>query len=126
MILIGRTTSVIVLAVLSLSGCRGGSNESLDSAIGGDPDEGKRVIRQAGCASCHSVPGVRGARGRVGPPLDFFAERAFIAGQIPNTPENLMRWVMDPHSVEKGTAMPDVGLSEKQARDVVAYLYTLH
>lgn len=48
-----------------------------------------------------------------------------IAGELPNTPDNLVRWIKDPKLVEPGTAMPDLGLSDEQARDVAAYLYTL-
>lgn len=78
-----------------------------------------------GCGGCHTIPGVDGASGMVGPPLASWSRRSYIAGNLPNTPENLIRWVMDPHVVEPGTAMPDVGLEEQQARDVAAYLYTL-
>lgn len=101
----------------------------LDVALagtGGNPDRGKQIIRSTGCGSCHDIPGIREADGRVAPPLTFFAERTFIAGRLPNTPRNLIRWIRDPQSVEPGTAMPTLGLDEAQARDVAAYLYTLH
>lgn len=58
-------------------------------------------------------------------PLNFFSRRTYIAGRIPNTPENMTGWILKPSSVDPQTAMPDVGLSVAQARDVVAYLYTL-
>ncbi len=61
----------------------------------------------------------------VGPPLNQFALRAYIAGQLPNQPDNLMRWLQDPQQVEPGTAMPDLGVSPAVARDMAAYLYTL-
>jgi cytochrome c2 len=94
-------------------------------APGGDAGRGRKLIQDFSCGACHRIPGVRGARGLVGPPLDLFAHRTFIGGQVPNTPQNLVRWVMDPHQVERGTAMPALGLDEQQARDVAAYLYTL-
>lgn len=71
------------------------------------------------------IPGISGADGLVGPPVLLFGRRAVIAGQLPNTPENLVRWILDPPSIEPGTAMPDLGLTEAEARDVTAYLYTL-
>jgi cytochrome c1 len=71
------------------------------------------------------IPGVRDARGLVAPPLMMFGRRTFIAGEVPNTPENLVRWIQSPQSIEAGTAMPALGLTEQQARDVAAYLYTL-
>jgi len=55
----------------------------------------------------------------------LFAERTMVAGEIPNTPENLVKWVQNPPSIEPNTAMPDLGLSESQAQDIAAYLYTL-
>jgi cytochrome c1 len=79
-----------------------------------------------GCSSCHAIPGIPQAKGMVGPPLDHFAGRAYIAGQIPNTAEGLIKWIMVPQSIEPGTAMPNLGITEQQARDMAAYLYTLH
>ncbi|HEY1433445.1 MAG TPA: c-type cytochrome, partial [Stellaceae bacterium] len=75
--------------------------------------------------SCHTIPGIREARGRVGPPLDNIGERTIVAGLLPNTPDNLMRWLETPQSVVPGNAMPNMGLSDHDARDVAAYLYTL-
>ena len=48
-----------------------------------------------------------------------------IAGELPNSPPNLVRWLLNPPSVEPGTAMPDLGLTDQQAHDIAAYLYTL-
>ena len=78
-----------------------------------------------GCGSCHAIPGVRGAEGVAGPPLAGWARRAFIAGALPNRPEHLVRWIADPQAVEPGTAMPDVGAPDQDARDMAAYLFTL-
>ncbi len=78
-----------------------------------------------GCGKCHNVPGIHGADGVVGPPLVALSRRTYIAGNFPNTPENLVHWVMAPQSMKPKTAMPELGLTEPQARDVAAYLYTL-
>jgi cytochrome c1 len=61
----------------------------------------------------------------VGPPLILFGERTMIAGELPNTPDNLVRWLENPQMIENGTAMPDLGLTVDQAYDIAAYLYTL-
>lgn len=98
----------------------------MSASSGGDATRGEQIIRDVGCGSCHDIPGIREAKGRVAPPLTFFAERTYIAGRVPNTPDNLVRWIEDPQAVEPGTAMPKLGLDEPQARDVAAYLYTLH
>jgi cytochrome c2 len=68
---------------------------------------------------------VRGARGRVGPSLAGFAGRGYIAGVLPNTPDNLVWWLRDPPEVVPRTAMPDLGLGQAEARHVAAFLATL-
>lgn len=120
--------AVFGLAVLTglLASCVGGKEPRAYRVItGGVPSRGEQVIATKQCGSCHTIPGISGARGLVGPPLIYFSRRTYIAGELPNQPENLVRWVMSPQSVEPHTAMPNLGLSEQQARDVAAYLYTL-
>jgi cytochrome c len=95
------------------------------SLTGGDADKGKRLVRQYGCSSCHEIPGVRGADGRVGPPLSGIAGRMYIAGRLANNPANMRKWLLDPQSVDSLTAMPNVGLTPQHADDVAAFLYTL-
>jgi cytochrome c len=89
----------------------------------GDPDAGELAIWKHGCGSCHVIPGAYRARGTVGPPLTDFARRTYIAGNLYNTAENLVAWIRDPDSVEPGTVMPTLGVSEQEARDISAYLY---
>ncbi|WP_173977924.1 cytochrome c family protein [Magnetospirillum sp. UT-4] len=91
----------------------------------GDPERGRAVIARYECGACHRIPGITGARGKVGPPLAGFARRAMIAGTLPNRPEALLAWLRDPPAQVKGTAMPALGLSEQEAGDAAAYLYTL-
>jgi cytochrome c2 len=93
---------------------------------GGDPERGKEVIRRSGCSACHVIPGIAGANGLVGPPLDHFARRAYVGGVLPNRPKNLVAWLLDPPAIDEMTAMPAPGISEAEARDVAAYLYRLH
>ena len=121
-----RSAAILLLVCAATTGCEGGHTVSrYGVATGGDARRGAAVIGQFGCGACHTIPGIRAADGLVGPPLYFFSRRTFIAGQLPNTPSNLARWVKDPPAVEPGTAMPNLGLSDQQARDVAAYLYTL-
>jgi cytochrome c len=105
--------------------CLACAREAPPPPTGGDPEAGRATIAAYQCGVCHTIPGVRGARGVVGPPLTGFALRSFIGGRVPNNPENLVRWVMDPSALAPGTAMPTIGLDERQARDVAAYLYRL-
>ncbi|MBW3568367.1 MAG: c-type cytochrome [Proteobacteria bacterium] len=105
---------------------QGASNDaSRIGVVGGEPEQGALVIEMADCGACHTIPGIDRANGTVGPPLTFWSKRSYIAGSVPNLPHNLVEWLIDPHGVEPGTAMPDVGLTRQQARDVAAYLYTL-
>jgi cytochrome c len=92
----------------------------------GDASRGRLAIEAYGCGSCHSIPGIRAANGMVGPPLDHWAERRIIAGEVPNDLPRLITWLTVPQSIEPGTAMPNMGVTDGQARDIAAYLYTLH
>lgn len=91
----------------------------------GDPQRGEVVLQTYGCGSCHVIPGVPGAVSYVGPPLDAWAERHYIAGTLLNTPDNLIDWLREPQAIEADTAMPNLGVTEQDARDMSAYLYTL-
>ena len=93
--------------------------------LGGDPKRGRVALTQYACNACHMIPGVTGSEVYVGRPLDDLARRKFIAGNLPNTQENLMRWIQDPKSVDPQTAMPDQGVSTRDAQDISAYLLTL-
>lgn len=90
-----------------------------------DPELGRQHAADFGCGACHVIPGVRGARGQVAAPLEAFSRRHFIAGKIPNNADNLTAWIRDPQQVDPGTAMPNLGVSEQQARDIAAYLLSL-
>ena len=92
---------------------------------GGDPDRGKQAIGQYGCSSCHTIPGVRGAHALVGPSLDRVGGRMYIGGVLQNTPDNMMRWLENPPGVDPMTAMPNMHVSDADARDIASYLYTL-
>jgi cytochrome c len=110
-----------VLAIAAVAGCGSGISSG-SSLAGADAGRAPALIGEYGCGSCHAIAGVRGADGLVGPSLSGFGARRTIAGRLPNTPENLVRWILDPQRVKRGDAMPDVGLSNDQARDVAAFL----
>ena len=92
----------------------------------GDARRGQRLMAHYQCTACHAIPGVPGPAGEmVGPPLDAFGLRSYIAGHIPNDDAALQAWLRSPPSLVPGTAMPDLGVSEADARDMAAYLRTL-
>jgi len=112
---------ILAACSLALAGC----SPQLPSALGGDPENGRLLLRQFGCGSCHEIPEVAAARGKVGPPLAGIARRVYLGGVLPNTPENMAAFIRAPHRADPRTAMPDLGVTEAHARDMVAYLYTL-
>lgn len=112
---------VSVFFALSGSGSEGSAVVFPDAS----PERGKRALVDYGCTGCHMVPGVRGADALVGPPLTYWADREYIAGRIRNTPDNLVSWIMAPQSIAPGSAMPDMGVTWGDARDIAAYLLTL-
>lgn len=126
-----RTTFILFCAVcLSLSSAcdRPDRSEVKRAATltgGGDARLGRTEIRKYGCNTCHEISGIPGARGLIGPSLDDVGQRYYIAGELPNTPENLMLWIQHPRQVEPHTAMPEMGVTDQDSRDIAAYLYTL-
>jgi cytochrome c2 len=94
------------------------------AVTGGDPARGEAMFIQYGCGGCHGVKHVRKATGMVGPPLDGIAIRAIVAGKLANSPTNMQTWIRDPQKVTPGTAMPDLNVGERDARDITAFLYT--
>ena len=120
-----RGAPLLAVCAFLVAGCHRSSHDAQWPGFGGDAKRGAIVITQASCGGCHAIPGLQQADGMVGPPLDHFARRTMIAGLLPNTPDKLIEWVRFPQTVLPGNAMPDSHLSDQQARDVAAYLYTL-
>jgi mono/diheme cytochrome c family protein len=90
-----------------------------------DVERGRLALNQYGCVTCHSIPGVTGPHAPVGPPLHDVGARALLAGELANTPQNMRRWLRFPQQIRPGSAMPDLGVGERDARDMAAYLATL-
>lgn len=122
----GRSAGPDLIAAVLLAGfatlvAACGSRGELTPARG-DPRAGAVAITRRACGSCHAIAGIPGADGRVGPPLARFASRKLIAGRIPNSLEGLRRYLDDPQSVDPGNAMPDQGLTDREIRDIAAWL----
>jgi cytochrome c1 len=90
---------------------------------GGDVDRGAEAIAGRGCGSCHIIPGIDGALGKVGPDLTHVGQRAALAGSLGNDPGSLTAWIMHPQRLRPGSAMPEQGIDAREARDMAAYLY---
>ena len=113
-----------IAVVAALGGCTPPSVRSSQVAAG-NVTLGRDLLTDYGCTSCHVVPGIRSQPAYVGPPLDHWGSRSYIAGALPNNEENLVRWIVDPQAIEEGTAMPDVGVSEEDALNIAAYLLSI-
>jgi cytochrome c1 len=126
-----RGNAAVLLAAvfcLGVIACRERSlsvRETAAMLTGGDPDRGRAAISRYGCGGCHNIPGVDGANATVGPPLDNIAMRSILGGHLPNTPANMMRWIQKPQAVDPKNVMPDMNVTDDDARDITAYLYTL-
>lgn len=115
----------IVLLALLLAACKKTETAPIARQTGGDAAKGRQIVQQYGCTSCHQIPNVSGPQGMVGPPLEHFAPRPLIAGKYPNTPENLIKYLQNPQMADPANAMPNLGLTPDQCRDIAAFLYNL-
>ena len=117
--------AVVVALSCSCISCADSKVQAATSSTGGDPARGKDKIASYGCGSCHTIPGVVGAAGLVGPPLTGIGNRVYIAGILLNNSENIARWIEDPHAVDQLTVMPNVHATPEDARDMAAFLSTV-
>jgi cytochrome c len=101
----------LLICLLSISGC--------------SRDPGQLALERFECGACHVIPGVSGARGQVGPPLNNYGQRVYIAGKLPRDEALLARWIADAPSLSPGTAMPKIEMTQDDARAMAAYLYSL-
>ena len=114
-----------VVLVLLAGACSAAPLTRSQQVGSGEPGIGKRLLSDYGCVSCHVVPGIRAEPAYVGPPLDHWGKRSYIAGALSNNERNLVRWITRPQEVEPGTAMPDVDVNEQDATNIAAYLLSL-
>lgn len=118
----GRVVATLVVLIVAATAC--GREESAPRVVvGGDAVRGRQALERYGCGSCHEIPGVPRARGISGPTLRGLASRPYVAGSLPNDPANLAAWIRAPRSLDPRTIMPDLGVSEGEARDIATYLY---
>jgi cytochrome c2 len=122
----GLAAALAAVALLSAAGCGESAAEKAAARMtGGHPDAGREAIRRYGCGSCHHIKGVPGAEANVGPPLDNIASRVYLAGNLTNEPAHMIAWIRDPQHLHAPTAMPNSGVTARDAKDIAAYLYTL-
>jgi cytochrome c2 len=117
-----RLTGAAIAAGALLAAC--GSSDR-EPPLAGDPERGRLLLRQYGCGGCHRIPEVPAADADVGPPLAGVGRRVYLAGVLPNSPDNMVRWIRAPQAVKPQTTMPDLQVQQAHAVDMVAYLQRL-
>lgn len=110
------------LCLLALSACKPPEEPRYipDKAL---VTQGLTVIKKAGCAACHEIPGVDWPAGRLGPSLRGFDDIGLIAGAVPNNAENLAAFLRNAPAVKPGSTMPPIPITPDEARAAAAYLY---
>jgi cytochrome c oxidase subunit II len=84
---------------------------------------GEKLWTAKGCLACHALNAVDAPKGMVGPNLANVGARSYLAaGTLKNTDENMARWIRDPQAIKKGVLMPNLGVTEEEARALVAFL----
>jgi cytochrome c len=112
---------IVMLCAFTLAavGC---SRSGVETQQAGSQRSAPELMVQYGCPTCHVIPNVPGAVGKVGPSLQSLSQRSYLAGSLPNTPENLVQWIMHPQHYRPGTAMPEMGVTEQDARKLADFL----
>jgi len=113
---------LVIASTLLLAGCAP-DPDYVPRVADGDARRGRAALIRHECGVCHVIPGIRSAVGQVGPALDDYARRPYLAGKFPNEPDGLIRWIVDAPAMAPMTAMPAAPMPEQDARDIAAYLY---
>ncbi len=119
-----RPVALFIVSSSLLTACAPGP-DYVPRVTDGDPSRGREALAQYECGVCHVIPGVADADGRVGPALDQYSRRPYLAGKFPNEADMLVRWIVDAPAMSPQTAMPAIAMSSQDARDIAAYLYEL-
>ena len=114
---------LLVAALAGLAGCEK-RPPAYEPLTGGNPRTGQQLIARYGCAACHEIKGIAHADSKVGPSLTEIRGRGYIGGVLPNSADNIVKWIVHPHAYSPKTAMPELGVSAAEARDMAAYLYS--
>lgn len=120
-----------VLVLLACAASASGCDADRETGRHGHPVAAERQARakallaQYQCGSCHQIPGVPSSLAGAGPSLSGFGRRSYIAGEVPNSYDAAVRWIVAPASLVPDTTMPAMGVSPQDARDIASYLLAL-
>jgi cytochrome c1 len=112
-----------LLLMLTVVACKA-PPKATQAVAGADPSRGRTAIERAGCGACHTIPGIW-PQGKTAMAIDSTADQGLIAGRLPNRPDLLAAFLRNAPATLPGSTMPPMPLGEREARDAVAYLYSL-
>src|SRR5438046_6117484 len=81
--IIGIVLVAIVVGIAEIFNSGASAQQWAAEMTGGSPQHGRDVIPYYACSTCHTIPGIRPARGIVGPPLEGVADRLYFADALP-------------------------------------------
>ena len=116
-------TIITALSLLMLNACKQPPDDRVTTQAS-DEEHGLAVIKRIGCGACHEIRGLDWPRGRAGPSLMGFDDKTPIAGELVNTPANLAAFIRNAPATVAGSTMPPMPVTEAEARDIAAYLYS--
>lgn len=90
---------------------------------GGIASEGKKLFETIGCQDCHVAEGFTKVREARGTSYDVAPELSKVGSK--DNPDWLFDWVRDPRHFNPETRMPNLRLTDPEARNIVAYLGSL-
>jgi cytochrome c oxidase subunit 2 len=86
---------------------------------------GQQVFLASSCPLCHGVQGTAAGAGN-GPDLTHLMSRRTLgSGTLPNTPQYLKEWIVDPQRFKPGNAMPPSMLEPDDLAALLGYLESL-
>ena len=112
-----KSTCGVLVAIAFVAACTEARREP---PLPGDAARGRLLLRQYGCGDCHRIPDVATATATIGPPLEGVGRRVYLAGVLPNSPENMTRWIRSPQSVKPQTLMPDLRKAPQRLGALIA------
>ncbi len=100
--------------------------ENPPAPAGETVERGATLFLASGCGACHAVRGTQAA-GAIGPDLSRIGGRRFLAAAtLPNTTENLARFIVEPAALKPGSLMPPFAIfSGEERRALASYLASL-
>jgi cytochrome c2 len=112
-----------VTAYLISVSARSEYRNSGDNPTGGNTQRGKQLVETAGCLACHAIAENTKVRETRGTSYDIAPELTRVGSKT--NPAWLYDWIRNPRRFNPTTKMPNLRLTDGEARDIVSYLITL-